>query len=170
MKKQLSALTLFSVAFAYVESAVVYYLQKISSQIPKTNVNYKIILNLKAIVFVVTKNPILGNSAINHVEIIREFSTILMLIGVSFLSGRTLKERLGAFLIAFSLWDIFYYVFLKILTGWPKSLLDIDVFFLIPIPWIGPVVTPLVISVILLILGLTLFLNKEHLSSKYFPS
>ena len=32
------------------------------------------------------------------------------------------------------------------LTGWPTSLTDTDVFFLIPVPWLGPVATAVVAS------------------------
>ena len=42
--------------------------------------------------------------------------------------------------MAFGIWDIFYYVFLKIIYDWPKSLFDWDILFLIPLPWWGPVI------------------------------
>ena len=57
--------------------------------------------------------------------------------------------------IAFGVWDIFYYAFLRLIVGWPQSLWDWDVLFLIPLPWWGPVLAPVAIAV-LLIVGATL--------------
>ena len=57
--------------------------------------------------------------------------------------------------MAFGVWDIWYYIFLRQITGWPSSLLDWDVLFLIPLPWWGPVIAPVSIS-LLLILGGTI--------------
>jgi hypothetical protein len=52
-------------------------------------------------------------------------------------------------------WDLFYYVFLAPMTGWPRSPLDWDVLFLIPLPWWGPVLAPALIA-LLMIAGGTL--------------
>ena len=76
---------------------------------------------------------------------------------MALVAGRTRRERLGAFLIGFATWDITYYLFLRIIDDWPSSLLTKDVFFLIPVAWIGPVITPLVISAALLVLGIRLY-------------
>ena len=51
------------------------------------------------------------------------------------------------------MWDIFYYVFLKIICGWPHSLFDWDVLFLLPLPWWGPVLAPVLISLLLILWG-----------------
>lgn len=161
MNRKLVVLIIFSIAFAFVEAAVVVYLRRLfvyeTGFLPE---NYRILLNLKAIAFVVPRDSIL-NHQVTTVELVREFFTIVMLFSVAYLSAKTLIQRLGAFLIAFSIWDLFYYIFLKITTNWPKSLFDMDVYFLIPVPWIGPVITPLVISTFLLILGLKLFFTEK---------
>jgi len=91
----------------------------------------------------------------------REAATIIMLLTVAYISATNWKQRIGAFLITFAFWDIFYYIFLKYLTGWPKSLFDIDVYFLIPVPWIGPVITPIIIFMILAIIGTKLYLKPK---------
>jgi hypothetical protein len=70
----------------------------------------------------------------------------------AWIAGRTRGERLGHFTLAFGLWDAFYYVFLRLTIGWPEGLLDWDILFLIPAPWYGPVLTPVLVS-LLLILG-----------------
>ncbi len=87
-------------------------------------------------------------------ELLREACTIIMLAAVAAVSVRTLLQRSSVFLIAFGVWDIFYYVFLKLLLGWPDSLLTWDVLFLIPVTWLGPVLAPLVCSVIMIAYGL----------------
>lgn len=87
------------------------------------------------------------------IEITREAATIVMLVGVAVAIGRALWERLGFFLLTFALWDAQYYFSLRLLTGWPPALDTPDVYFLIPVPWIGPVWLPLVLDA--LALGLT---------------
>jgi hypothetical protein len=50
---------------------------------------------------------------------------------------------------------------LKAILNWPASLLEWDVLFLIPLPWIGPVIAPLLVS-IMMIAGGWLILKKEE--------
>jgi hypothetical protein len=50
-------------------------------------------------------------------------------------------------------WDIFYYVFLKLLIGWPESILTWDILFLIPVTWTGPVLTPVLVSLLMILLA-----------------
>lgn len=89
-------------------------------------------------------------------EIIREAATLLMLIAVPVLSVRGATARFGVFLYLFGLWDIFYYVFLKLLLGWPGSLLTIDILFLIPLTWTGPVLAPMINAATMSVLGVIL--------------
>src|SRR5262249_7705272 len=65
-------------------------------------------------------------------------------------TGRNLRQAFSGFLVAFGLWDIFYYVFLKLLLGWPDSLLDWDVLFLLPVPWVGPVLAPVLVALMMM--------------------
>jgi hypothetical protein len=76
-----------------------------------------------------------------------------MLLAVGILAGRSWRSRLGFSALAFGIWDILYYVFLKVLCGWPHSLLDWDILFLLPLPWWGPVLAPVLISVLMIIWG-----------------
>src|SRR5207253_2869142 len=62
-------------------------------------------------------------------------------------------SRLGAFAVALGIWDIFYYVFLWLFAGWPGSLLAPDVLFLIPLPWWGPVASPVLVAAVIVIAG-----------------
>jgi hypothetical protein len=86
-------------------------------------------------------------------ELAREASTIVMVVAVAVIAGSKRWERFGYFLVAFGMWDIFYYVWLKVLLNWPQSLGEWDVLFLIPLPWVGPVIAPLLVSVGMIVSG-----------------
>ena len=127
---------LYAAAMAWVESAVVFYLRSMIDRIEPYQPN---------------PLPIVGGFA--AVELPREFATMVMLVAVGFLAGRTWRARIGYAAIAFGVWDIFYYVFLKMMCGWPHSLLDWDVLFLLPLPWWGPVLAPVLISTLMILWG-----------------
>ena len=76
-----------------------------------------------------------------------------MLLTVGILAGKTWRARWGYAALAFGVWDIFYYVFLKVMCGWPRSLLDWDILFLIPLPWWGPVLAPMLIAALMIVWG-----------------
>lgn len=95
--------------------------------------------------------PIIGY--LGPVELAREAATLIMLLTVGVLAGRTWRSRLGYAAIAFGVWDIFYYVFLKLMCGWPHSLLDWDILFLLPLPWWGPVLAPILIATLMILWG-----------------
>jgi hypothetical protein len=84
-----------------------------------------------------------------RMEIGREAATIVMLAAAGWLAGRRRLERWAYGLFAFGMWDVCYYVWLKVLLDWPTSLLDWDVLFLIPLRWWGPVLSPILIAVLL---------------------
>jgi hypothetical protein len=160
-RTNLVVLIIFATAFGFVEAAVVYYLRGLlhfHANLPLSR--YKVLLNLGFITFISPQHSLLVNSRLNTTEIVREASTIIMLACVGYIAGSNLRQRLGAFLVGFACWDITYYVFLKILDNWPASLLTRDVYFLIPVTWIGPVITPLVISTLMLVGGSMLYLRS----------
>jgi len=127
---------IYATAMAWVESAVVFYLRFMMNRIEPYQPN---------------PFPIIQD--FGWVELIREFSTMVMLFTVGMLAGRTWRARIGYFVIGFGVWDIFYYVFLKAMCGWPHSLLDWDVLFLLPVPWWGPVLAPVLISLLMIFWG-----------------
>jgi bacteriorhodopsin len=63
--------------------------------------------------------------------------------------------------VAFGVWDIFYYVWLKVMLDWPASLNDWDILFLIPLPWIGPVIAPVLISLLMIACGSIIIARLE---------
>lgn len=136
--RTLVAVLVFAVAMAFVEAAVVVYLRTIYG-------------------FTGFETVLQGMSP-DHlaVELFREAATIVMLAMVSLLVGRHGWERFGYFIILFGTWDIFYYIWLKATIGWPPSLTEWDVLFLIPVPWTGPVIAPILISGLMINTGIWL--------------
>ncbi len=153
----LAGLVSFGVGFGFVEAAVVYYLRTVIGS-PHTYAlgHYRVLVNFGVITFISSLHSFLPTN-LARVEVVREAATILMLAGVALAAGRSARQRWGAFLIGFSCWDLSYYLFLRIISGWPTSLFTRDVFFLIPVPWIGPVLTPLVIFSVALVVGVRLY-------------
>lgn len=129
----------FAVAMAYVEAAVVVYLRRALSIDPPG-------------LFPLPEPASLGS--LGPIEFGREAATLVMLCAVGWLAGRGGRERLAWGLVAFGIWDISYYGWLWILSGWPPSLGAWDLLFLIPVPWVGPVWAPLVVSAALVGCGL----------------
>ena len=127
---------LYAVAMAWVEAAVVYYLRSLIDRIEPYQ-----------------PYPLPMAGGFGEAELIREIATLIMLFTVGWLAGATWRTRLGYSVVAFGVWDIFYYVFLRVMTGWPKSLLDWDILFLIPLPWWGPVWAPTSIALLMILWG-----------------
>lgn len=133
--KKITWLTLFSIAMGFMETAVVVYLRKIY---------YPLGFQFPLV-------PI--DPDIAFTEFLREAATILMLLGVGILTGKTASQKFAFFIYSFAIWDIFYYVFLKALLDWPESLFTWDILFLIPVPWVGPVIAPCIVSATMIILA-----------------
>lgn len=95
-------------------------------------------------------------------EWLREFATVVMLISIAAIAGKNRLAKFAYFLYSFAIWDIFYYVALKILLDWPPSLLTWDVLFLIPVIWVGPVLAPVICSLTMILLaGCIIFLQEK---------
>jgi hypothetical protein len=127
---------LFAIAMAWVESAVVFDLRTFVDRIEPYQTD---------------PLPLVGK--LGPVELVREFATMVMLFTVGVLAGKTWRARWGYTMVAFGVWDIFYYVFLKVMCGWPHSLLDWDILFLLPLPWWGPVLAPVLIALLMIVWG-----------------
>jgi len=128
---------LYAVAMAWVEAAVVYYLRTLVGRIDPYQ-----------------PDPLPIATGLGEAELIREIATLVMLCTVGWLAGATWRSRAGYSLIAFGIWDIFYYVFLRVITGWwPRSLSNWDILFLIPLPWWGPVWAPMSIAFLMILWG-----------------
>jgi hypothetical protein len=89
-------------------------------------------------------------------EVIREAATVVMILSVALLASGKRPEIFANFLVIFGVWDIFYYLFLKMLVGWPATLQTWDILFFIPVMWVGPVWAPVVNSLMMIALGTAL--------------
>jgi hypothetical protein len=92
----------------------------------------------------------------------REAATLVMLVSIGWLAGRQRSDRLAYGLFAFGLWDIWYYIWLKVLTGWPETLLNWDVLFLIPLRWWGPVLAPVLIAALICVVAALAVMRIER--------
>lgn len=139
---------IFAVAFAFMEATVVVYLREIFGFLSPTASQGDVLLTLPGILFLKPdlSLKIIADKGLLDFERMREFTTLVMLACVASLATRRRGQRLAFFFFAFGLWDLFYYIFLKLEIDWPKSLFDPDVFFLLPVPWVGPVIVPIIIS------------------------
>jgi hypothetical protein len=126
----------FAIAMAWVEAASVLYIRALVGRIEPYQAN-----------------PLPLQGALGTVELWREASTLVMLGTVGILAGTTWRRRIGYAALAFGVWDIFYYVFLRLISGWPKTLLDWDILFLLPLPWWGPVLAPVMIALVMIPVG-----------------
>ncbi len=97
------------------------------------------------------------DSKIAGTEFLREFFSLVMIVSVAALAKRDFYGRFANFLFIFAIWDIFYYIFLKIILGWPASFATWDILFLIPVPWSSPVIAPIIISLIMLTLSFVIY-------------
>jgi len=84
-----------------------------------------------------------------------------MLVTIGIIAGKNFLQKLSFFLYTFAIWDIFYYVALKLFLNWPPSLLTWDILFLIPVPWVGPVLAPIICSLTMILLGGSIVFLQE---------
>ena len=145
--RTLTALVLFGAAFGYVEAAAAIYLRVIYEPVHRRVFPDSPAGDLFPLV------PLDRLQAEEPqgmhwlaIELGREAATLVMLAAVGLLLARSFRQGFAAFLIAFGVWDLFYYVFLKLLIGWPDSVLAWDLLFLLPVPWAGPVLAPVLVA------------------------
>jgi len=147
--KKAPSVILWAVAFALVESAVVEYLRALYYPLQEGGFRFPI-LTFEQLEF-------MGYDHVRRlaIEFARELATLVMLVTIGIAAGSNRRESWAHFMIAFGVWDIFYYLWLKLLIDWPPGLLTWDLLFLIPLPWVAPVLAPLIVSVALIVCGLT---------------
>ncbi len=147
---RVSWIFILSIAMAYLEAAIVVYLRR-----------------LFGIGDLILQVPPFDQQ-IAAIELGRELATLIMLLAIGWIAGHNNQSRLSIALIAFGVWDIFYYLWLNIFIGWPKSFLDLDLLFLIPLPWWGPVLAPVLISILMITGGVAiLWKNESRVSIRF---
>lgn len=136
-------IVLFAIAMGYLESAVVVYLREL--YYPEG-----FVFPLKAM-----------TQSVAVTELYREAATLIMILAVSVLAADYKLHRFAWFLIVFGTWDIAYYVFLKLLIGWPESLLTTDILFLLPSIWTGPVIAPVINSLTMILVAFVILISSK---------
>lgn len=144
LRRLLIIITAFAIAMGFLESAVVVYLREI----------------LYPGGFEFPLSPIPVNLALT--ELLREVATLVMLVTIGILAARRFSTGFAWFIYSFAIWDIFYYVFLWLLLGWPQSLMTWDVLFLIPTTWTGPVLSPVLVSLTMILLAMVILVRAER--------
>lgn len=150
LNKTLFIYLILFISLAYIESAIVVYLREIYYP-DGFHFPIKIIENRIAVI-----------------EIGREAFTIIILWLSSLLSAKKFKERFAIFIFAFGIWDIFYYIWLKIFINWPKEWLEWDILFLIPIPWASPWEAPVMVSIGFILAAYLVLKYPERFAKRIF--
>jgi len=153
-KRHLLALVLFGTAFGYLEAAVVSYLRYLEQPIRQrfypaqpTGELFPLLTADQAAM----AGP--EQRKVRFTELGREAATIIMLAAVALTSSTNLAQWAASFVVAFGIWDITFYSFLKVLLGWPASLFTWDILFIVPVPWVAPVIAPLLVSGAMVLVG-----------------
>ncbi|MGA2823030.1 MAG: hypothetical protein ABSE72_05840 [Bacteroidales bacterium] len=134
---------IFAAAMAFLESAVVVYLRAL--YYPEG-----FVFPLKMM-----------DQHILVTEILREAATMVMLFTIAGIATKSRISRFAVFIYSFAIWDIFYYIYLIFLLGWPPSLLTWDLLFLIPVTWAGPVLAPVINSLTMILLAVVILYYRS---------
>lgn len=160
MKKVL-AVILWALMFAYVESAVVEYLRALYYPLSEGGFQFPLLT--------LEQFEALGDEHLKrlHLELGRELATLAMLAAIGWAAGANFRETVAHFMIAFGVWDIFYYVWLKLFLDWPPSIMTWDLLFMIPVPWVSPVAAPVIVSAVMISAGLVIlwYESRGHVLS-----
>lgn len=142
VKTRLISVGLFAIAMGLLEAICVVYLRQI----------------------LLPPDGSLNNIAFSNfdftIEVIREITTLVILLTIAILAAYNWRTRLAMFFLAFGIWDIFYYIGLKIFLDWPATILEWDALFLVPVNWYGPVLAPVLISVYFIIVSIIIVLRE----------
>jgi hypothetical protein len=158
----LLAIVLFGVSFGYVEAAVVVYLRAVYEPVRQQfhgGISPDDLFPLVRL----DQFESAGSAQARYlrIELVREVATLVMLAGVGVAVARNVRQGVAAFLVAFGVWDIAFYASLKAMIDWPASFLTWDLLFLLPVPWAGPVLAPLLVAASMVGAGVVL-LASEH--------
>ena len=156
---QLTILALFSAAFGFVEAAVVVYLRAAIGLLPGY-MGSLAQLQQSSVGYQQATSPAQFPQSLLAIEMCREAATMVMLVCVALLAATRVRARWAAFLWVFALWDMAYYAGLWATVRWPASLKDLDVLFLLPVPWIAQVWFPLLVSGLTVLAMLVSTTNK----------
>ena len=148
--RQLLISGIFAVSFGFLEAVVVVYLRAATGLLPGYQGTLSDVVRMSGQFYAQSQAISQFPKSLLTLEVLREASTILMLLSVALLTSATSRARAAVFLWTFAIWDIVYYASLWATVRWPLSLSDPDILFLIPVPWVSPVWFPLLVSALAL--------------------
>ena len=143
LQKKIWIVTIFAVAMAFLETAVVIYLREL---LYPGGFDFPLV-------------PIPESIALT--EILREAATLIMPVSIGMMAGKNFSQGFAWFIYSFAIWDIFYYIFLNFMIGWPESLFTWDILFLIPTTWTGPVLSPVIVSFTMIFFALIILVYAD---------
>ena len=147
---QLFFSSIFAASFGFLEAVVVVYLRAAVGLLPGYQGTLSDVIRMSGQFYAQSQAISQFPKSLLTLEFLREAATILMLLCVAWLTSAKSRARAAAFLWTFAIWDIVYYAALWATIRWPLSLRDLDVLFLIPVPWLSPVWFPLLVSALAL--------------------
>lgn len=156
--RRVLSIILFGIAFGYVEAAVVVYLRTIGGPA-------RVAARLGAQdLFPLLRLDALSPAvlALLKIEVGREAATLLMLAGVGLALTGNIRTWLAGFALAFGVWDLAFYFWLRVLIGWPASLGTWDLLFLLPVPWAAPVLAPVIVASTIAFFGARILLKDQR--------
>lgn len=139
-------LAVYAAAMALVEAAVVVYLRRLSYPDDPLTIFPLRIWPMRDLL----------------VELCREAATIVMILAVALLAVEGRVRRLAAFLFVFGVWDLCYYLWLKLALGWPATWTEWDILFLIPWPWLSPWVAPAAVAALFVLWAAPVLAREEE--------
>jgi hypothetical protein len=132
LRPTVAALVVFAVAFGFVEAGIVTAL--------------RLWLDPGGAHFPLVELP----ASYVAVERGREAATLVVLAAAAVVAVRGGAARFAAFLLVFGVWDLAYYAALRLFMGWPRTLAEWDLLFLLPVRWLGPVWAPVTVSLVMI--------------------
>jgi len=138
LRRRLTWLAVYALAMGWVEAAVV--------------VDLRAIYYPGGFGFPLVPLP----AAMAAIEVAREAATVAMILAVAAVAAAGAWGTFLNFAFVFGIWDLAYYAGLKLALGWPPALTTPDILFLIPLPWVGPVLAPAIVSLLLVAGSVTL--------------
>ena len=143
------SLILFGIAFGYLEAAVVVYLRTLHGPL-RVSAGF----GARDLFPLLRLEQLPAETlALLKIELGREAATLIMIAAVAAAVSQRLRTWLAAFILVFGVWDLTFYLWLRVLIGWPASVLTWDILFLLPVPWAAPVLAPSIVAATMAIFG-----------------
>jgi hypothetical protein len=151
LRRRLAVLVLFGVVFGYAEAATVVYIRMTLDPIHQRVFPDRAADDLFPLLTAEQWSREAPATATAFLEISRELSTVLLVASVALATSRDVRQWFASFMLTFGVWDLFYYLWLRLLLGWPRTLQDWDLIFAAPLPWVGPVWAPLLVATVMVV-------------------